>query len=127
LAKEEILEEGKKEEKEEEEKEVDEGVETYLRVLKDGSYVVPERADVVEAIEKLFLKEEGKFAESGSGVELVWLQLPFPAALETGSESYRTYDVSKEPAHFREDCDGISQARSKPAHRGRGADSGGTL
>jgi hypothetical protein len=100
VAKEEILEEGKKEEKEEEEKEVDEGVETYLRVLKEGSYVIPERADVVEAIEKLFLKEEGEFAESGSGVELVWLQLPFPAALETGSESYGMYDVLKDPLIF---------------------------
>jgi hypothetical protein len=97
VAKEEILEKGMKEEKEEEEKEVDEGVETYLRVLKEGSYIVPERADVVEAIEKLFLKEEGEFAGCGSGVELVWLQLSFPAALETGSESYGTYDVSKGP------------------------------
>jgi hypothetical protein len=100
VAKEEILEEGKKKEKEEEEKEVDEGVETYLRELKEGSYVVPKRADVVEAIEKLFLKEEGDFAESGSSVELVWLQLPFRAALETGSESYGTYDVSKDPLIF---------------------------
>jgi hypothetical protein len=100
VAKEEILEEGKKEKKEKEEKEEDEGVKTYIRVLKEGLYVVPERADVEEAIEKLFLKEEGGFAESGSGVELVWLQLPFPAALETGSESYGTYDVSKDPLIF---------------------------
>jgi hypothetical protein len=52
---------------------------------------------VVEAIEKLFLKEEGDFTESKNGVELVWLQLPFPAVVEAGSESYRTYDVSKDP------------------------------
>jgi hypothetical protein len=30
----------------------------------------------------------------------VWLQLPFPAALETGSESYGAYDVSKDPLIF---------------------------
>jgi hypothetical protein len=30
-------------------------------------------------------------------VELVWLQLPFPAVVEAGSESYGTYDVSKDP------------------------------
>jgi hypothetical protein len=41
VAKEEILKEGKKEEKEEEEGEEDEGVETYIRVPKEGSYVAP--------------------------------------------------------------------------------------
>jgi hypothetical protein len=97
VEKEEILEEGRKEEKEEEEEEEDEGVETYMRVLKEDSYVVPKRFDVVEAIEKLFLKEEGDFAESSSGVELVCLQLSFSDVVEAGSESYGTYDVSKDP------------------------------
>jgi hypothetical protein len=83
--------------KEEEEEEEDEGVETYIRVLNEGAYVAPKRCEVVEAIEKLFLKEEGDFTKSNSGVELVWLQLSFPAMVEAGSESYGTYDVSKDP------------------------------
>jgi hypothetical protein len=56
VEKEEILAEGKKEGEEEEEEEEEQGVETYMRVLKEDSYVVPKRWDVVEAIEKLFLK-----------------------------------------------------------------------
>jgi hypothetical protein len=30
-------------------------------------------------------------------VELVWLQLPFPDVVEAGSETYGTYNVSKDP------------------------------
>jgi hypothetical protein len=127
VAKEEILEKGKNEEKLEEEKELDEGVETYLRVLKEDSYVVPERADVVEAIEKLFLKGEGGFRRERQWCRAGVAAASLPNCARDGVGVVRDVRCLEGPADFREDCDGISQARSKPAHRGRGADSGRTL
>jgi hypothetical protein len=86
----------KKEEEEEEENE-DEGVDTWFRVLAAESYSVPKRVEIVEGLEKLFLREAGDF-DGGKkyGVEIVWLQLPFPSVVEPKTDAYDKYNIFKE-------------------------------
>jgi hypothetical protein len=92
----EVAVEKKKEEEEEEDE--DEGVDTWFKVLAADSYSVPKREEVVEGVEKLFLKEAGEFdGEKKFGVEIVWLQLPFPPVVDPKTDAYDKYNISKEP------------------------------
>jgi hypothetical protein len=59
---------------------------------------MPKREEVVEGLEKLFLREAGDF-DGGKkyGVEIVWLQLPFPPVVEPKTDAYDKYNIFKEP------------------------------